>query len=99
MDYNKTVKYILISVVILLAVIAIICSYILLPLIYLKGLVAVAIFVVGCILTGLYLKIKRPKENHMLKVITWGLFYVSLLLVLIIGGVMALFYFYYFEKY
>jgi len=98
MDNNKTVKYVFISVAILLAVFVTILSFVLLPVVFFNGLIAVAVFFIICILVGLYLKIKRPKENHMLKVITWGLFYVSLLLALIIGSIMAWFYFYYFKN-
>jgi len=40
-----------------------------------------------------------PKEKYVLKATGWGLLYGALAASVIVGSIMAWFYFYYFEKY
>jgi len=97
MNYSRKISSVLLKLLLFLIVPAVITTSVF-SVKYIEGLVAIVVFFLICVVSGLYIKIKIPKENYMLKATGWGLLYGALAALVIVGSIMAWFYFYYFEK-
>jgi len=97
MNYSRKISFILLKLLLFLIVSAIITSSVF-SVKYLEGLITIVVFFLICVVSGLYIKIKIAKEKYVLKATGWGLLYGALAALVIVGSIMAWFYFYYFEK-